>query len=115
MERRRLAGFGLALGLVALSGCVEAPAPGVVAVADLPPPTVAMVAVVPSPEAAVWVPPPRHHVAAVHHVATVHRAVATRHWVRRYHHAQAYYAPRTPQCGSDVRPCNPEHVETPFP
>ena len=47
MERRRLAGFALILGLGALSGCVEPPPPQV-AVAPIPlaaPPPVALVPV----------------------------------------------------------------------
>ena len=112
MERTRLAGFGLVLGLAALAGCVE-PAPGVVAVGPVgPPPIATTVAVVPPPAEMVWVPPPRHR-AVVHHVATVRPVVSTRHWVRRHHFVRLYQPLLTPHCGSDAHPCNPEHVEAP--
>ena len=112
MERTRLAGFGLVLGLTALAGCAE-PAPGVVAMAPVAPPSIAtIVAVEPPPAEAVWVPPPKHH-AVVHHVATARHAVTTRHWVRRHHFARLYYPLPTPHCGSDAHPCNREHVEAP--
>jgi hypothetical protein len=116
MERRRLAGFALILGLGALSGCVE-PAPPQVAVAPIPlaaPPPVALVpvAVMPPPDGPAWAPAPRRH-ARIAHPVRVHHVVATRRWVRRHHPVAVYYSPWTPQCGSDVHPCNPQHTLAP--
>ena len=116
MERRRLAGFALILGLGALSGCVEPPL-AQVAVAPIPlaaPPPVALVpvAVMPPPDGPAWAPAPRRHVRTVHAVR-VHHAVTTRHWVRRRHPIAVYYSPWSPQCGTDVHPCNPQHTSAP--
>src|SRR5580704_17302533 len=97
MERRRLAGFGLALGLLALSGCVGAPPPQV---ALVPAPMAASAPVVLTPVPLALppaepdgVPVARHHAARIVHPVDRHR------WVHRYV-ARAYFPPAsTPQCG----------------
>ncbi len=100
------AGIGLAIALIALSGCVPPPAP---MVAEAPPPPVPAAPVALVPE----LPPlPRVH----HRVAASHPAIHP-HVV--HHHSTHRYAFRTrtlpgsPHCGSIERPCNVEHVTVP--
>jgi hypothetical protein len=107
MKLIRLAGFGLVLAVVALSGCVQPPTPQV-AVAPAP---VAVPPPVPPPLVALMPPPapPRHHVVRVAHPVIHH------HWMHRYYSAGAYYAPAwSPRCGSIAHPCTAEHVTVPI-
>jgi hypothetical protein len=106
MARRRLAGFGLVLGLVALSGCVPPPPPQV-AVAP------ASVAVAPPP-ALVMPPSPPPAYMAKHHVPVVHYAATAPHPVKHHHRVRLTYAPPGSICGSDANPCNQQHIVVPL-
>jgi hypothetical protein len=83
------AGIGLAIALIALSGCVPPPAP--------------MVAEAP--------PPPVHHRVAASHPA-IHPHVVHHHSTHRYAF-RTRTLPGSPHCGSIERPCNVEHVTVP--
>ena len=104
--RKAIAGFGAAIGLAMLSGCVPPPPPSPV-VAVAPPPTVfaaapvALVAEPPSPVRVV-----HHHPAAAHPV--VHDRVP------RYASHKRVLASGLPYCGSPQHPCNVEHVTVPI-
>jgi hypothetical protein len=121
MQRTRIAGLALALGLAALWGCAEPAPSSPVAVAPVPasPPAVAMapgaaapvLLVPPTPPAPM--PPEQHRVAAVRHVVTVHHVVTARHWVRRYNTLAVAYSPWMPQCGSVDRPCSVQRLMAP--
>ena len=120
MNRGRLAGLGLTLGLVALFGCgppsapqaTVAPAP-VAAVLPPPPTPVARSSPPPSPRVAVavpppppvWVPPAPPAPSAAHVVIHHHR------WVRRYAMRTDYFGPA---CGSDAHPCSVFHTVVPI-
>jgi hypothetical protein len=115
MKRTVLAGFGLVLGLAAMSGCVPQPAPPQVAlVPEAPPPPPAPPPVALMPVAApVWVPTVRHHAARVAHPMA--HVAAHHHWVRRYSSVRTSYAPAwSPQCGSVAHPCTVEHIAVPI-
>lgn len=107
MQRNSATLLGLALGLAALTGCAQAPAPAPCPAFTAPPPTAPPPAAVVVPPTPVWTPP-RHHIAAVahpvHHVVTVHR-----HWVHRY----VARAALSPYCGSVSHPCNVDHLVVP--
>jgi hypothetical protein len=111
MQPKGLAGFCLALGLAALSGCAGPPPPPQVVVAPAPaasPAAPAPIALLPPPQEAVRVPAVRHHVVAVVHPA-IHR-----HWTHRpYAMRLNYPPPGISQCGSDAHPCSVEHIVVP--
>ena len=99
MKRYFLGCFGLAIGAAVLAGC----APVVVAIAPPPPPAVAVAAA-----PAVWVP------SATHRAVTVRHVVTRRHWVSRGHSVGWYHSSVVSGCGSDVHPCNPQHITVPI-
>jgi len=112
MKRSLLAGFGFALALAVLSGCVP-PQPAQIAlvpepVAVMPPASPPPVVLVPPPAAPMWVPTARHHTAAVAHT------VIHRHWVRRYSVRTSYTSVWAPGCGSTTHPCDVEHIAVPI-
>jgi hypothetical protein len=120
MERRRLARFGLMLGLAGLFGCAPLPTPQVsvapapVAVAAPPPVLPVPVALLPPPPPVMVMPPPPPPVGAAmpgHQAVSVAHRVIHHRWLRRYAAVRTdYYGP---PCGSDVHPCHVFHTVVP--
>jgi hypothetical protein len=115
MKRKLLAGVGLMLGVVALSGCVPPPPPAQVAavpVAVAPPPIIVVpppVIVMQPPAPPVW-SPMRHHVVRHRTVRVVHRVY--HHWTHRYYATRVHYW--SPRCGSVDHPCTVEERTAPI-
>ena len=108
MQRNSATLLGLALGLAALAGCVQAPPPQAICPAFAAPlPVAPPPAAVVLPPTPVWTPP-RHHVVVVTH--RVHHVVVRRHWAHRDVVRTVY---RSPYCGSVPHPCDVDHRVVP--
>ena len=124
MRRYFLTQVGLAIGIAALTGCkpqpqaaANVPAPRPVAVAaaspvEVPPP-VAPPAAAAQPVALAPPAAPVSVPTVSHSPVTVVQRVVHRRWVHKYY-APRYASAWMPQCGSDVHPCNVEHVVLPI-
>jgi hypothetical protein len=101
--------LGLALGLAALTGCVQAPSPAPCPAFTAPPPAAPPPAAMVIPPTPVWTPP-RRHVAVVAH--PVHHVVV-HHYVTHKYVARAAYRVLSPSCGSVAHPCDVDHRVVP--
>jgi hypothetical protein len=120
MKSRRLARFGLMLGLAGLFGCAPvptpqvsvAPAPVAVPMPPPPPPPPGPIALVPIPVPVAVMPPPPPPAGATmpgHQAVSVAHRVIHHRWLRRYAALGTY----GPPCGSDVHPCYVFHTVVP--